>query len=297
MNDVLAVLLNYDNAYYTEVAARAVLAQDPPPGLLVVDNGSRAGVLDELRRRLPHEVDLVALPRNLGIPGALAHGMRASLARGAWATLVVLNDTALEPGGLRVLSRRLRDDARLGAVAPLQVRYDDPQRVVTAGSRLHRGPWLVSRRWPGRDRQQVQARSVPVPDYLDFTCLLVRNQVLREVGMPRQEFRFFWDDAEWGIRVRRAGWTLAVEPAAVVRHRVSGTLDARKGGVASYYQHRNRLRAKRVLDGRAGAARVLAQEPLLLAARALLRGADGGGTRTQAKALVDHLRGRPYPPM
>lgn len=297
MTDVFAVLLNFDNADYTEVAARAVLAQDPPPELLVLDNGSRAGVVDELHRRLPDGVGVLALSQNLGVPGALAEGMRVSLARGAWATLVILNDTALEPGGLSALSRRLRDDPRLGAVGPLQVRFDDPECVVTAGSRLHRLPWLVSRRWPGRRRQEVQGRTVPAPDYLDFTCLLVRNEVLRLVGPPRAEFRFYWDDAEWGVRVRRAGWTLAVEPAAVVRHRVSGTLDRRQGGVATYYQYRNRLRAKRVLDGRAGAARVVAQEPLLLVARALLRGADGGGTRLQARALRDFLRGRPYPPM
>ncbi len=293
-----AVVLNYNNAAYTAVAVAAVLAQQPAPrGVVVIDNGSRPDELANLRRVLPHGVGVIALPTNLGIPGALGAGLREALASGATSVLVLLNDTELEPEALALLQARLDADPRLGAMAPLQVRYDDPEVVVTTGSRLHRAPWLVSARDAGRRREQVQRESPGEPDYLDFTCLLVRSQVLREVGLPRAEFRFYWDDAEWGTRVRRAGWRLAVEPRAVVRHRVSGTLSADKGSTATYYQYRNRLLAKRRLDGRAGVARVLAQEPVLLLARALARGSDGGGTRLQARAAWDYLRRAPYPPM
>lgn len=293
---MIAVLLNYNNADYTAVAAAAVLAQDPPPDrLVVVDNGSRDDERARLRDVLPEDVVLLELPENRGVPGGLRPGLRRALDDGAASVLLVLNDTALEPGALALLRQRMDAEPRLGAVAPLQVRFDDPQAVVTSGSRLHRAPWLVSARDAGRRREQVQRERQPEPDYLDFTCLLVRSQVLREVGLPREEFRFYWDDAEWGVRVRRAGWHLAVEPRAVVRHRVSGTLAASKGSTATYYQYRNRLLAKRRLDGVAGVARVLAQEPFLLAARALARGRDGGGTVLQARAALDFLRRTPYP--
>lgn len=292
-----AVVLNYNNAGFTEAAVAAVLDQDPAPAVVVVDNGSREHERALLRAVLPDGVDLLELPDNRGVPGGLAPGLQRALDAGSERVLIVLNDTALEPGALALLHQRLDGDRRLGAVAPLQVRYDNPDVVVTAGSRLHRGPWLVSARDAGRRREQVQRESPGEPDYLDFTCLLVRGRVLREVGLPRAEFRFYWDDAEWGTRVRRAGWRLTVEPHAVVHHRVSGTLSADKGSTATYYQYRNRLLAKRRLDGRLGVARVLAQEPVLLLGRALARGSDGGGTRLQARAAWDYLRRAPYPPM
>jgi len=293
-----AVILNYNNAAYTSVAVGACLDQEPPPvGVTVVDNGSGEEERARLRGALPDAVDIVQLPENRGIPGGLGAGLRRALDGGAERVLILLNDTQLEPGALALLTRRLDAEPRLGAVAPLQVRFDDPETVVTSGSSVQRGPWLVSARDAGRARAEVQDEQPGEPDYLDFTCLLVRARVLREVGLPREEFRFYWDDMEWGTRVRRAGWSLAVEPRAVVRHRVSGTLSASKGDTATYYQYRNRLLAKHRLDGRAGLARVLAQEPFLLAARALVRGGDGGGTRLQARAALDFLRHRPYPPL
>lgn len=294
---VVAVVLNYNNAAFTVEAASSVLAQRPAPRLVVVDNGSRFGVVAEIRHGLPAGTEVIELPDNLGVPGALGVGLRRSLELDASASLIVLNDTSLEPGALALLTGRLHGDATLAAVAPLQVEYDDPQRVVTSGSRLLRLPWLVARRTPGQPRALVQSRPVPEPDYLDFTCLLVSNEVLRRVGLPRAEFRFYWDDAEWGVRVRRAGWHLAVEPQAVVRHRVSGTLSATKGSTATYYQYRNRLLAKQRLDGPLGVAGLLAREPLLLAGRAALRGRDGGGTAMQVRAALDFLRRRPYPPL
>jgi len=295
---IVAVLLNYNNAGYTRVAVDAVLGQEPPPAeTIVVDNGSSAGARDEIADVLPPGVTLLQLADNRGVPGGLEPGLSHALADGATSVLIVLNDTQLEAGALRRLSDRLAGDPRLGAVAPLQVRFDDPETVVTSGSRLHRATWLVSARDAGRPRADVQREQPVEPDYLDFTCLLVRASVLREVGLPRPDFRFYWDDTEWGVRVRRAGWRLAVDPQAVVRHRVSGTLSASKGSTATYYQYRNRLLAKQRLDGLPGIARVLAQEPFLLLARALVSGADGGGTRLQARAAVDFLTRRPYPPL
>lgn len=293
----VAVLLTYMKSEITIVAARAVAEQQPAPHLVVVDNGSDAEIVDALRAQLPEGAELLALAENRGVPGGLAPGLERALDYGADTVLIVLNDTQLEPGALALLQGRLDSDAGLGAVAPVQVRFDEPEIVVTTGSRIRRGLWLVAARDVGRSRADVQRHRVPEPDYLDFTCLLVRAQVLREVGLPQRDFRFYWDDAEWGVRVTRAGWRLATEPQAVVRHRVSSTLAASKGTPATYYQYRNRLVAKRRLDGVAGVARVLMQEPLLLAGRALVRGRDGGGTALQARAAWDYLRGAPFPPL
>lgn len=292
---VVAVVLNYNNAAFTAAAVASILDQEPAPAVVVVDNGSSPAEAAALRRVLPEQVEILELTANAGIPGALGQGLQRALDSGATEVLVQLNDTALEPGSLKTLRRRLDDDAGIGVVAPLQVLYDDPETVVTSGSRLHRGAWLVSARDHGRLRADVQAEAHTDPDYVDFTCLLVRAEVLRQVGLPYPGFRFYWDDTEWGIRVRRAGWRLTVDCSAVVRHRVSGTLATTMGGPARYYQYRNRLLAKRRLDGRVGVARLIVQEPVLLAARALLRGSDGGGTLSQAKALADYLRSSPYP--
>lgn len=296
---VAAVVLNYNNPAYTLVAVQAVLAQRPVPSpVIVVDNGSRPNVVAELRSSLPQPVELVALPGNAGIPGALNEGLRVAL-DSTWASLIVLNDTQLEPGALARLVNRLDDDDGLAAVAPLQVRFDDPDTVVSGGNRLWPGLWLVSRLWQGLSRTSAQAEDRPPPrlDFVDFTCVLLRNRALREVGLPDDSFRFYWEDAEWCMRARRAGWSLMLDPKAVVRHRISGTLGAQTNVTARYYQYRNRLLACERCVGRRAALVLVGMEPVLLLGRLLVRGSDGGGTRAQARAARDFLLRRPYPPL
>lgn len=292
---IQAVVLNYGNAGYTSSCVEALRAQDDELlDITVVDNGSSAEDLAELRARLPAGVEVLALEANRGVPGGLCPGLRRSLGRGSWATLIALNDTALQPGSLAALRRRLEAEVDLGVVAPLQVRWDDPSTVVTAGGRLWRFPWLVSRIAAGEPVGEVRSRPLPEPDYVDLTCLLVRNDALAAVGPPRVEYRFYWEDTDWGVRLRRAGWRLAVEPEAIVHHRVGGTLGSNRGGAAGYYQQRNRLLAKLRLDGPLAAAGLVAREPVLLLGRALVRGADGDGTAAQARALRDFVLRRPY---
>lgn len=295
---IQAVVLNFGKAAYTAACVDALRAQeDEALDILVVDNGSSALHLAELRAALPSDVEVLALDGNRGVPGGLAPGLRRSLQRGRWATLIALNDTALQPGSLAALLRRLSAETDLAAVAPLQVRWDDPSIVVTAGGRLWRFPWLLTRIEGDSQLADVRSRSLRAPDYLDLTCLLVRNDALAAVGAPRAEYRFYWEDTDWGIRLRRAGWRLAVEPDALVHHRVGGTLGSRRGGASDYYQQRNRLLAKLRLDGPVAAAGLVCREPLLLLGRLLLRGSDSGGTPTQARALRDFVLRRPYMPL
>lgn len=293
---MLAVVLNYDNVVYTEECVRSLLDQQVA-GLrvVVVDNGSKQGTADELRRRLGGEVDVLALERNQGIPGALNHGLLLGMSGAHRAVLVMMNDTALEPGGVAALLATLDRHPQVGAVSPLQVRYDEPDIVVSAGSRLRRLAWLTATVSAGRARDEVVGDGVVLADYLDFTCILIRADALVRVGLPDPRFRFYWEDVDWGVRCRRGGWRLAVDPAAVVRHRMGGTLGGTRGTTGDYYQQRNRLLSKRTLDGRWGIARLVALEPAVLLARALTRGTDGGGLLTQWRALRDFVLGRPYP--
>ncbi|HEX4978541.1 MAG TPA: polysaccharide pyruvyl transferase family protein [Acidimicrobiales bacterium] len=98
--------------------------------IVLVDNGSSDGVLDEVARRWP-EVDVVASPTNVGFGRAC----NAALARLGPVDHVALvnNDAFVEPGFVEPLVGRLQEDVTLGAVVPT-VLFADRFVVVDVSS-------------------------------------------------------------------------------------------------------------------------------------------------------------------
>jgi GT2 family glycosyltransferase len=73
-----------------------------------------------------------------------------------------------------------------------------------------RGELLLAEHWDyGRAREVGQ---------LSGAAMLVRREVLDEVGGFDERFHMYGEDSEWCLRMTRAGWRLLFEPAAVIMH-------------------------------------------------------------------------------
>jgi GT2 family glycosyltransferase len=53
---------------------------------------------------------------------------------------------------------------------------------------------------------------------LSGAAMLVRREVIEEVGGFDERFHMYGEDNEWCLRITRAGWRLVFEPEAVVMH-------------------------------------------------------------------------------
>jgi GT2 family glycosyltransferase len=89
--------------------------------------------------------------------------------------------------------------------------------MLLTGLRLHRllprrvrGELLLAEHWDYGRRRAV--------GMLSGAAVLVRREVVDEVGGFDERFHMYGEDNEWCLRMVRAGWTLLFEPAAVVMH-------------------------------------------------------------------------------
>jgi GT2 family glycosyltransferase len=103
--------------------------------VLVIDNGSKAADLGRITSRFP-EVEVIALPDNLGWAGGNNVGMRLALDRGFGYVCLLNNDTLLDPTAIEEL---LTAAAVLGRPCLLHRHPGDELRVrrlpATAGER------------------------------------------------------------------------------------------------------------------------------------------------------------------
>jgi len=124
---VAVVVLDWNGGAETlECIASVVASRYQPLDVWLVDNASRAPVLDEVVQRHPG-VRTIANASNLGYAGGNNAGIRAALDAGAQWVLVLNNDARLRPETVHELIAVARRDPAIAAVGAKILRLDDPR--------------------------------------------------------------------------------------------------------------------------------------------------------------------------
>ncbi len=192
--------------------------------VIVVDNASRDGTVEAIRRRFP-DVRVLANPTNRGFGAANNQGIR--LARGRY--IFLLNpDTVVHAGTVRQLMKVLEEEPEVGVCGPKLVYPDGRvQRSVrsfpTLAAALHRYTvfrWLkifrqAYRRWRCDGFDYEQPADV---DQLMGAAMLFRREVLEQTGGFDERFFMYFEEVDLCYRVKQAGWRLRYVPEAVVTH-------------------------------------------------------------------------------
>jgi hypothetical protein len=287
---VLSVVIPSWNTkeYLAACLAHLASAEKPATEVIVVENGSTDGSLEYVRADHP-EVIVLANARNEGFARGSNQGMRA--ARGKY-VLLLNTDTELFPDALARLVAFLEAHPGHAAVAPRLVHKDgSTQRTVQEFPTLKTALFFSTplerwfprsrelRRYFMRDWDQESSRDVDQPP---AAVLLLRRNVLEQVGLFDEELWLFYNDVDLARRLKAAGWKTHYLAEARVVHHVGGS--TRKFGDFVTVWQRDRLRYYRKHHGRLGA--------LWLKGCVTLTYLDWLGTQ-----LVRKLRGRSADPL
>ncbi|BEQ15880.1 rhamnosyltransferase [Desulfoferula mesophila] len=210
---VYAVLVNYNGLPHVLDGILSLLdLARAPERIVMVDNASRDGSPDIVRERFPM-VELLTSPVNAGFAQGANLGLELALQRGADTVWLFNPDARAHPRALEAMLRVLDADPQVGAVGSL-LRWAGRDRVQAwGGGRVS----LVT----GRARHLTRPPDRGGLDYLCGASLLLRARALRQVGLLDPGFPLYWEDADLSLRLRRAGWRLAVAPDSVVEHQPS----------------------------------------------------------------------------
>ncbi|MBI4586851.1 MAG: glycosyltransferase family 2 protein [Planctomycetes bacterium] len=245
---IRAILVHYGDARITQESIEALRrSQGVSLGLTVVDNGSWADVALLLEpavaaaaASLPAGARLLRPGKNLGFAGGLNCGVAELSAGDLPRYFFFLNhDVAVSQEAIRLLADLLEREPRAAAAGPAILFHGTEDRVWNAGSDLE---WPQARprsRYHGRPASELPAEPFPA-GYLCGCAILMSAEKLARLGRFPEDYFLYYEDADWGERIRRAGWLSLVEPRARVWHR-PGSAAGREKDLVAYYQIRNRL--------------------------------------------------------
>jgi len=203
----------------------------------VLDNGSTDGSVEAIRALFP-EVEVIVLRRNLGYAGNNNVGIVYALYQGADWIFLLNDDTILAPGCISTLLELGQNDPGVGAVGPLVLHYDDREVIQSAGGMMDgflRPTHLAA------NQPALCAPTEPGEvDWISGCALLVRAAAVREAGLMDERYFLYWEETEWCLRIREAGWRIVMEPRARLWHK-GVQVDYRPAPHVAYYFTRNRL--------------------------------------------------------
>lgn len=268
MTPYLAVsIINYRTPDMTIAAADSALAalEGHEGRVIVVDNASGDGSVERLRQWQAEKGDprleLVASGHNGGF--SAGHNLGMGAAPEADFYLVLNSDALLHEGFFAPLLAAAAANPQAGMIAP-QLEWDDGRvqqncfRFHSVASEFLRaaqtGPVtkLLKHRVVALDLPHDPAQI----EWASFACILLRAEMVRAIGPMDEGYFLYFEDAEYALRARRAGWGVVHEPAARAIHFRGGSgpvksLAAEKKRMPGYYW-RSRTRFFRQARGPAG---------------------------------------------
>jgi len=220
---VAVVVLAYNNYADTQECLHSVLKLDYPAlTVWLVDNGSVDGTAEHAAAEFP-QVLLVQTGRNLGVAGGFNAGIVPALQAGADYVFILNNDTVVEADLIRVLVEMAQAHPEYGVLMPKILYYADRQRIWSIGARYRWFPPAIV--MLGLDQPDGPAYTTPrLLDYAPTCGLLIPRQVFETVGLLDDGYFFFYDDWDYSLRVRQAGYRIACVPQARFYHKVSRTI-------------------------------------------------------------------------
>jgi N-acetylglucosaminyl-diphospho-decaprenol L-rhamnosyltransferase len=274
---IAIVVINYRTAQMTLDCLASLepeVTDLPGAHVVLVDSASGDDSPDLLEReRSAREWDswlsTFRLPENRGFSAGNNAGIACAARRGQFDAYLLLNsDTIVRRGALRALAAALESDASLGLVGP-RLEWEDGELQLSCFRRISpiselltaakTGP--VTRIFPGSevaifdppareggDPTAQGARSAI--DWISFACVLIRREVIEQIGPMDEGFFMYFEDVDYSLRARGAGWQIGYVPAARVVHLRGGrtpeifAAEELRRRPAYYYQSRARYLAK-----------------------------------------------------
>jgi GT2 family glycosyltransferase len=188
-------------------------------------------------------VKVIHSDRNLGFAGGNNLGIQVALGKYLF---FINNDTVFRDKRLEVrgeidsLIQRLESSEEIGMVCP-KIRFTwDHHPIQFAGyTPLSRITVRNQAIGCGEADYGQYDTAHPTP-YAHGAAMMVKREAIEKAGMMPECYFLYYEELDWSLMIRRAGYTIWYEPACTIYHKESQAT-GQDSPLRTYYLTRNRL--------------------------------------------------------
>jgi GT2 family glycosyltransferase len=183
---------------------------------------------------------IIKIPHNRGFTGGNNIALEYILNNIETDFLLLLsNDVVVAPDFVDELLKPAENNTKIGVLGPLVYHYYDPERIQSAGGEiLWKKGEIVQK---NRDDLELKSEDELVDvDYITGCAIMGSKDVFSKIGLLKERYRAYWEDVEWCVRAKKAGYKIACVPKAHIWHKESVTTK-KTNGFVEYHYIRNKL--------------------------------------------------------
>ncbi len=234
---VSIITVNYNQSAVTlELLESLKKITYPLTEVIVVDNGSPNDDPDMLLARYPN-ITLIKSGKNLGFAGGNNLGIRAS--SGEY-ILLLNNDTEVDSGFLEPLVNKLQRHKEIGAVSPKIYFSHTPGMLQFTGFSDINKFTIRNKGWGHSQMDTGQFDKDSLSGFAHGAAMMVPRNVIEEVGLMADIFFLYYEEMDWGQRIRNAGYSIWYVHDSIVYHKESVST-GRVSPLKTYYLNRARM--------------------------------------------------------
>ena len=241
------ITINYNGLADTCALIDTIPFNDDSLEVIVVDNASIEDEAAIIERRYP-QIQVIRSNTNLGFAGGNNLGIKA--AHGKY-LFFINNDTLLRPqtSDLIPLIHRLESSPKIGAVCP-KIRFAWGDNPIQFAGYTPLSPVTMRNRAIGfGETDQGQYDTAHPTPYAHGAAMMVKREVIEKAGLMPECYFLYYEEIDWSMMIRRAGYDIWYEPAVSIFHKESQAT-GQDSPLRTYYITRNRLLfVKRNING------------------------------------------------
>jgi GT2 family glycosyltransferase len=225
MSETTVVIPNWNGIQSLEDCLDSLIAQSIKINIIVVENGSRDGSLELLRKKYPF-IELVVHNKNLGFAAGVNSGIEKAIEKGSKYVALFNNDAVADMQWIQGLISCLDTNSSIG-IATGKLTSIDGKHLDSTGD-LYTNWGLPYPRGRGEE-----VGSQYDNDTFVFSASggasLYRVSMLNEIGLFDKNFFAYYEDVDISFRAQLAGWKVAYVPTSIAYHQIGATSGKIKG--------------------------------------------------------------------
>jgi len=209
--------------------------------IFVVHNGVKSNTLpDALAQRSQHIAEIIDTGANIGFSGGNNVGIRRALEKEADYVLLLNDDTEVSKDFLSLLVAIAENRPDAGMFGPRIFFFDHPDKIWFDGAIFDPEQSRITFLRAGENGEGLQ-ETVTESDFITGCAVLVKRNLLEEIGLLNDFFFIYWEDVDWGLRAIKAGTKNLVVHNAHILHKVTISMGGLQSPRTIYHKVRSHL--------------------------------------------------------